>query len=166
MATYEVTLPDGTTYEVDTPDVPQSGQGGAVDAINSALIGGGQIAKGYTFGLGDEASAAIGAVGNKLLDKTLGTDLTGNMSVGQAYDAYLSQIRGEDKQFEQQSPWGSLALQVTGGIASPVSRALAGLGLLKGGAIGGGLFGFGESEGGAGGRAVGTGIGATVGGAT
>jgi len=143
---------------------------GFVDQLNSFVTGAGQIGKGYTFGFGDEASAAIGAVGNKLLDKTIGTDLTTGMTVGQAYDSYLSQIRGEDKLFQSEHPIASVGLQAVGGIANPINKVIkapATLGqFIKQGALFGGAYGAGEGEGGIGERAKSAGISAGIGAGT
>lgn len=140
-----LTRPDGTLQTVDQATL------GPLTNITNAL----------TFGFGDEAVSG----GNALIDA-----LTGDQSIGDAYDDRLAQYRGYRKHFRENNTAGALATDILGGWKVPVSAALRGakgLGSIlfqtaKEGAKLGGLYGFGESEGGIENRAKGAGTSALV----
>lgn len=110
-----------------------------------------QFAKGATFNFADEFAAGA----NALTGAVTGQPGT----IGERYDANLAAERARDKSYEAANPIGSIALQVGGALANPITRIAGGGSLpakmlfsgLSGAGLGG-LAGFGEGEGGLMGR--------------
>lgn len=109
---------------------------GGFNAFGSAF------GKGVSYGFADEIAAGIGSL---IEDRS--------------YDEILSGLRGQDEYLAEQFPKSTIAGELTGVVASPVSKALApakGANLVGSmsrnalsGAAAGGLYGFGTGEGGA-----------------
>ena len=115
--------------------------------LDTAINVGQQVARGATFGYGDELASGIGATVGPLA----GMDGTWQ----ERYDRLLAENRGRQKEFETAHPYVALGAQVGGAMANPVSRLSAGTSFL--GRVGsnalingliGGVTGFGEGEGG------------------
>lgn len=125
---------------------------GPMNAFGSAF------AKGASYGFADEIAAGIGSM---FEDRT--------------YDEILAGLRRQDAYLAEEFPKSTIAGEVTGAIASPVSKAFVPanganlfVNVLRGaasGAAGGGLYGYGTAEGDSFNRLAGTGIGALTGGA-
>lgn len=133
--------------------------GGRGTGLEAALIGARQ---GVTFGFGDEINAGIRAAG----------DFLGGKPFGEAYDERLAHERGLLDQTRQENPLSSFAGEMGGSMLIPgaamKSGATVGQNALRVGLAGagtGGLYGFGEGEGGLVPRAQSAGVGAAVGGA-
>ncbi len=89
----------------------------------------GQVGQGATFNFADEMSAGIGALANIGIDKASSaigypTDLTQGATLGQAYDDYLAQIRGQDKAYQTEHPVASVLENVAGGFINPVNKLI------------------------------------------
>lgn len=123
---------------------------GTVNAAGSAF------AKGVGYGFADEIAAGIGSL---IEDRS--------------YDEILSGLRGQDEYLAETFPKASVAGEITGAVASPISKALlpakgvnlAGnmaRGAIMGG-VGGGLYGFGTGDGGVRDRALSASVGAAAG---
>lgn len=125
-----------------------------------------KVLSGATFGLGDEIISGVSAP-----VASLASQLTENpLSLGQAYDAALSDVRGIDQSLSTASPVASAALGIGGALKAPLvgavskvkswltpaetlGQAAKNVALLTGaagaeGAVYGGAYGFGEGEGG------------------
>ena len=166
MGTYLLTAPDGRKFRV-TGDTPE----GALQALQT-MMGeqpqpegqgfGNNVAQaagdGLFFGFGDEISARLNAVTG--YDAASGS--YGNW--GTTYGEQLDAVRGQEKQFKADHPVIATGAEVAGGLigaAVPVGAAMGGATLgaqaMRGAATGaamGGLYGFGEGEGGAASRAT------------
>ena len=114
-----------------------------------------QLNKGTTLGFGDE----IAAGGRTLVDmigRNWGEE--GNQSWADTYKMYRGDERATDKQFQDENPMTSLALNTVGGLISPINRVAPGMGstgtgltravqATARGAAEGGIVGLGEGEG-------------------
>lgn len=174
MPKYQVTGPDGATYEVEAPEgaseqdvmayvqsnagkeksAPPASRGplGAVDDTMRSL------ASGMTFGFGDEIAAGLGAatgIGGKFGD----------------YRGNLQEQRKRDDDVMSRMPITSMVAKMIGGVASPIAKGIsASVGMARApgylnyamqGAAGGALAGAGEST--EGNRMAGAGTGAAFG---
>ncbi|BCH22086.1 hypothetical protein [Mesorhizobium sp. L-8-3] len=131
------------------PDTPQDSAG-----IRQARTGAQGFADLVTFGLADEAAAAVGSLGGMLPG-----------GHGKGYSELLDEIRGQSEAEAAEFPKTNLAGKVTGGVSGGVAAVRGGLSLaanaaqagkgwlprLLGGAADGGiaagLYGFGSGEG-------------------
>lgn len=123
------------------------------------------FAQGLTFGLADEAAAALGATGDMLRGKT---------NFAQNYDRRVAEHRANLRQAEKYHPAASLTANVaggapwaflTGGASRGPSVANTAINAVKAGAASGAVAGAGAAEGGPAERAWGAMKGAVVGGA-
>lgn len=178
--TIEARLPDGTVLRfpdgtaddvIDRTVQQQVSQGQRMERArqaNSGVTGyvdslGRQFAQGATFGLMDEGAAALNT----------GAGMWGN------YGEALANERARDEAFRRDNPVMSTVANVAGGIAAPavgvmrgaahgadwmmrLGRSALGRGAVAG-AVGGGLTGFGEGEGGFGQRVENATTGASLG---
>jgi hypothetical protein len=138
--------------------------------------------QGATLGFADEAGAAGAATGAAL--KSAGKSvLSGEMpswqgmtdAAGERYQSRLGEIRGDLRQFREESPVASGVAEAVGGLGATAARAasavpatvrgMAAKGAATGGAFGG-TYGAGTAEGGVEERLRGAAEGAAVGGAT
>lgn len=124
-----------------------------------------QSMQGATFGLADEASDFLGAVGAKLYDKTLGDNVTAGQSIGDLYDEARGMSSDRLAQQMEQRPALSIGANIAGGlltgvastgtkagakVADWVGRGGLGLRAAKAGATGaasGAAYGFGAGDG-------------------
>lgn len=136
-----------------------------------------ELLQGLTFGFGDEAGAALGA---------LAASLTSDAKFSDAYGEMVGNIRAEQNQFREEHPVASTAAQVVGGLASggaglakasatlaPKGAGLArnllvgtGTGAIEGGIAGAGFADENKIEAAKDGALIGGGIGFLGGGAT
>lgn len=154
MATFEITGPDGKRYEVKGETAegalaalkkklnPRGEGGGRGTGIEAALIGARQ---GVTFGFGDEINAGVRAAG----------DFIGNplkMGDGKPFDeAYDDRLRHERAVLDQarsENPVASAVGEVGGALLVPAGAVSTARGAMGLGAATGGVYGFGEGEGG------------------
>lgn len=168
-----------TKYPEAMPEEKKTGLAGVGQKVGDVWEG---VKQGTTFGFGDEAQAAIAAGMVKGYGALTGDEYT--PSYGEIYQQSLGELRNELGQARERSPYLTTGGEITGAVLSPVATAKAlpqlargvtgfakakpisaGLGL---GAVQGGLYGAGTSEGGAGevalGALQGAGTGAVAGG--
>jgi len=138
-------------------------------AGSSAMGGAQQYLSGALMGFGEEAAASMAAPAAALATSFTDTPL----SVGEAYNAGLENLRTNKDQFSKQSPIASGVLNVGGGLSTALAirgvapgmqkglADVAARGLIPGiatsggiGALSGGVYGFGEGEGGGKARAA------------
>lgn len=112
------------------------------------------VNQGMSFGFADEVSAGLGAG----LDALKGEDFK------PAFDARVAGERALQQRFRKDNPKTAVAANIGGSILS--APLLAGMGIVKGGAVAGGLSGAGETEGGLKERVRGGVIGSAVGAGT
>ena len=156
----------GAVDELPIPDAQDATDDGApppaatpTSRTESFFRGAGNAA---SFGLGDEA-AGMGAKlynlfsGEDEIPRAAGRGINAPLSNVTDYDVARDQERDLNKRASDDNPGTYLAGQVTGGIATsavPIARAAAPAATtalklaqaMKGGALAGGLYGFGESE--------------------
>jgi hypothetical protein len=123
---------------------PQTGEVQKYSGPGSAAMGAADVA---TFGLGDEAAAAMGT----------GIDMLPG-GKGASYDQNLAEIRGNQQTAQTENPKSYIAGQVAGGVAqglaagpgilanAPSTLARVGGGMLTGAGMGG-AYGLGSGEG-------------------
>jgi hypothetical protein len=171
MPTYEVTSPEGVVFDVTAPEgaseaevisyaqsnFPQQETQEAIEPVSLGQKAGNVwegIKQGATFGLGEEAQAAIAAgVARPFIEQPY----------GELYGQALGELRGELSQAREESPYltggGELAgAMLTGGAAAAKllpqgARAYVATRPIRGaaglGALSGGIYGYGTGEGGA-----------------
>lgn len=138
MATFEITAPDGTKYQITAPDNASHddvlayaqkqhaapSEGGFVSALRSA-------ANAATFNAADPIQAGIGAVLQPVLgsntpplSNSLGTPASQADGIAARYRENLSALNGTSQADQANHPVASLAGSVGGGFLNPVTRAL------------------------------------------
>lgn len=148
-----------------TPPPANDKSGGILDTVVRGA------ANAATFNMADEIAAGADA----LLQPVFGTGRSGK-SLGERYDQNLVDQRERDKANAAANPATDIAANIGGAVAGPGKFAAVPkgiIGLLKRGAVEGGIYGFGSGEGGlenrvksaATGSAIGLGTGAAFGGA-
>lgn len=177
MPKFQVTSPEGITYEVDAPEgateqqaisyiqqehaaQPVAPKPAAPQPSREQALGGliGKVSQGMSIGLGDEIQAGRIAPFRYIGEKLAGKDT----SLNSAYTAELGKVRNDLKAAEQRYPTGSVIAEIGGGIApGALMYGLAGkAGLTTAktalgrrgresilGAIGSGTYGFNTGEG-------------------
>lgn len=147
----------GAPERIKSPMDAASRMGETLQGMGQQYLGGAMA------GYGDEAAAAMASI-----PSAIATQFTDNpLSVGQAYEAGLEGLRQNKDQFYAQNPIASTGLNLAGGITSALMMRGVAPSLQKGvtefaakgiipslatsggiGALSGGVYGFGEGEGG------------------
>jgi hypothetical protein len=165
MATFEVTSPDGKTYEVDAPE--GATQADAIAYVKKKYYGGQPstpkskpeesttrqkmqaAAQGATWALADEAVAAVGATYGKLIDGR-------EESWGEIYSDIVDAERADLDDYRKSHPVEALGYEVGGGVVTGGMGAktiLSKVGtktvpkIAAGSAVAGGMYGAGAGEG-------------------
>lgn len=184
MARFQITGPDGNTYEITAPEGASEDE--VMAFVQSQVAGQQQPApeapdarepigtgrglaraafQGLTFGTGDELAAAVGAT----------LDRGSEQPWGDRYGERLSSEREALSQFREEQPWLAYPAEIAGAVPTAVAmpgamvgrgmslgaRMLAGLGI---GAGQGAAYGFAAGEDGPEQRATSAGIGGAMGG--
>tara|TARA_R110000803_G_C11981781_1_gene320862 strand:+ start:957 stop:3167 length:2211 start_codon:yes stop_codon:yes gene_type:complete len=137
-------------------------------SIVDEIAGAGQsLLRGQTLGYGDEITGGLRAVMDAMVDtdaEKIGRKVTGRQKEGfidqvkNKYERYRDEGRETQDSFSEANPWTATALELVGGVASPVNKIAPGVGTTGGalsraaqlagrGAVEGSIAGFGEGRG-------------------
>jgi len=122
---FEVTLPDGSTYEDEFDDslseeeiIAQIEKPAGAPDINKGAEGVRKFAQGLTFGFGDEIEAKIRQAGSRAAD-LFGPNNEGATTSADYYKTVRDSLRAKGDEFSRQNPKSALALELAGGLVLP-----------------------------------------------